>query len=258
MVMLAAALALAAQAAPEQMTRLNCRAVAINGATIDFPFELQGTGDTAKARVPIGNAPFVDPLDRHFFPIRNLPNTLIFDVMPMTANPGYFEVTLHVEQGGDQGLPVAMGYCQAGPIAASREPRVTFAQLDDALVVTAAAAHGPCYLLTLTGQVSRFRTRIEGQTRIFEPADAVIWPGRRVSVLGPSPPPHQRGGMPVYVEFFDGQTPTDTESPGGLAYHQVDQARALAVSTTFFIAPDQPPERHNALSICAIQLRRPA
>jgi hypothetical protein len=256
------AVMLAAQAAPPvEVTRLNCRALAANGATIDFPFELRGEGAAQQGRVAIRNIDFTAQNERRF-PIGGLPNTLVFDLSALTPDAGSFHVRVSIDQQGRSGLQVAHGYCQARPIAPSRGARISFAELTDAHVVAAAAARGPCYMLTLTGEVSRFRTRIEGTNRIFEPLDALVWSGQRsVYTMGaPASPPRWPGDPQTYSEIF-GDQDNSNANPVGYAAHQVDQSRALAVTTIIFtgLGPDPAPERQNAMSICAFGLqRRPA
>jgi hypothetical protein len=80
---------LAAQATPASgaVARLNCRAVAVNGARLDFPLEPRGSEEEGEARVPRCDAPFVRAADRRFM-MRGLPDALGFRLMNQPGRLG--------------------------------------------------------------------------------------------------------------------------------------------------------------------------
>ncbi|HEX8364438.1 MAG TPA: hypothetical protein VF702_05065 [Allosphingosinicella sp.] len=264
----AALLVLASQAqgapAPVAPIRLNCRAVAVNGATMDFPFELRGDPETGEARISRDGA-FVAAAARRFR-IDGLPNTLIFRLSALSRNPGTYQVTLFLEQDGARSFPIAGGYCAAGAIAAQRpspgrsppaQARATLAQLNAATLEAAAEAHLPCSMLTPDGRISRFQTHLSGPDRVFEPLDAEIWSGPRRSRDNPAPRVPPDGSVPVVVHsiFSDGE---GSVNPTGLSVGYIDPPHALAVGLHQFtyLGTGEGAEGREAFGICAFRLGR--
>ncbi|HYG30903.1 MAG TPA: hypothetical protein VD887_11895 [Allosphingosinicella sp.] len=247
----AALLVLASQAqgapAPVAPIRLNCRAVAVNGATMDFPFELRGDPETGEARIASGGA-------------------LIFRLSALSRDPGTYQVTLFLEQDGARSFPIAGGYCAAGAIAAppprpGRAPpapaRATLAQLNAATLEAAAEANLPCSMVTPDGRISRFQTYLRGPDRVFEPLDAEIWSGPRRSRDHPAPRVPPDGSVPVVVHsiFSDGE---GSVNPTGLSVGYIDPPHALAVGLHQFtyLGTGEVVEGREAFGICAFRLGR--
>jgi hypothetical protein len=244
---------LTAQATPVSgdVVRLNCRTVTVNGARLDFPLELRGSEEEGEARVPRRDAAFVRAADRRFM-IRGLPNALGFRLM---TSLGDTSVDVYLEQGGMTGFPVAVGYCGAQAWPRSETASIDFARLDDSALVAAADGHAPCAMLTKSGAVSRFRTRLEGGDRLFEPLDGLVWAGPKRSREMSAPPFPARGAIPIELAaIFSGET---EDNPAGLTTGYIDEARSVAVGTHHFnnLGANQSGSNH-AYAICAIRLGR--
>jgi len=243
---------LAAQATPAagEVTRLHCRAIAVNGARLDFPFELRGSEGTGEARVPGRNAPFVRAADRRFV-IRGLPNALVFRLRTSLGT----SVDVSLEQEGMTGFPVAVGYCGAQAWPRSRTASVGFGELHEAALVAAADGRAPCAMLTKSGAVSRFRTHLEGGDRLFEPLDAIVWAGPKRSREMGAPRIPAQGAIPIMVSaIFSDEAGSN---PTGLTIGYIDEARSLAVGTYNFndLGVNQSGSSH-AYAICAVRLGR--
>jgi hypothetical protein len=234
------------------VTSLQCRVVAVNGATIDFPVEMKGAGAAAAARVGTGNTPFTT-VRRGRFLAGNLPNQLVFQVRSHT-DEGYATATVFVEQDGMDGFPVAQGYCTNATLAPAHGAPATFGDLSETMLA-AAADQRRCFLLTLKGEVSSFWMReINEQTR-FEPLDALVWTSPRSSspmaAALRAPPPY--GAIPgVFFTIYGDKNAPD--NPVATLVTYVDPARRLGVHLLEFtwLASRENPDQ-NAFGICAMR-----
>lgn len=264
MIALLPALALASAAQPAaaevEWTRLHCRVVAVNGSTVDFPFEISGSGDEQRARISGPAAAFVATGARGFR-IPGLTNPLLFQVNSISGAAGHFSVALRLEHDSVAGFPVAHGSCSPTAIAAPTTAPTTLSALDAGMLQRAVAAHLPCFMLTLDGRVSRFETHLVesagGMNRVFEPLDRTVWSGARTSPEMRVPDPPVDGSVPVRVyTIFNGGD--GTPNPTGLSVGYIDPDMGTAVGLLDFVSlgTGAASNRRVAHGICAIELRR--